>query len=197
MECLFGIAGPDYCILAADTVLARSIVVMKGEEDNKFRQLTPSAVMAFSGEPGDAVNYAEFVQRNLVLNTVKNEGVEVGVDGAAAYSRKVLADALRSRTPYSVNVLIGGIADGRGQLYWMDYLASMVKVPFAAHGYGAYFCMGLLDRLYREGMDVSEGLELLHKCLLELKARFIVNLPKFAVRIVRSDGSVEETVLQV
>jgi 20S proteasome subunit beta 4 len=28
----------------------------------------------------------------------------------------------------------------------MDYLGTMVEVPFAAHGYGAYFALSTLDR---------------------------------------------------
>jgi 20S proteasome subunit beta 4 len=34
----------------------------------------------------------------------------------------------------------------------MDYLASMNKCPFAAHGYGAFFSYSILDRNYRDGM---------------------------------------------
>ena len=50
-----------------------------------------------------------------------------------------------------MNLLIGGYDDEeQGSLYYMDYLASTVKVPFAVHGYGAMFVLGLLDRYYRE-----------------------------------------------
>jgi 20S proteasome subunit beta 4 len=59
-----------------------------------------------------------------------------------------LAESLRSRSPYSVNLLIGGYdtADESPHLYWVDYLGTMASVPFAAHGYGSYFALGLLDR---------------------------------------------------
>jgi len=50
-----------------------------------------------------------------------------------------------------VNLLIGGYDDEeKGSLYYMDYLAASVKVPFAVHGYGAMFVLGLLDRYYHE-----------------------------------------------
>ena len=35
---------------------------------------------------------------------------------------------------------------GRPSLYWIDYLGTMAEVPFAAHGYGSYFVLSLLDR---------------------------------------------------
>lgn len=37
------------------------------------------------------------------------------------------------------------------EMYVMDYLASMVKAPFAAHGYGGFFTTAIMDRDYRKG----------------------------------------------
>ena len=50
--------------------------------------------------------------------------------------------------PYSVNVLLGGYdeATSTPHLYWIDYLGTMASVPYAAHGYGAYFALSTLDR---------------------------------------------------
>jgi 20S proteasome subunit beta 4 len=95
MESLIGIVGADFILLAADRVAARSIVVMKGEED-KFRSLSPHVVMAYSGEPGDTVNFAEYIKRNVQLYMIKND-LELGTEAAAHYTRRELADSLRSR----------------------------------------------------------------------------------------------------
>lgn len=56
------------------------------------------------------------------------------------------------QTPYHVNLLLAGYddADGPG-LYYMDYLSSLAKAPFAAHGYGAFLTLSILDRHYRPG----------------------------------------------
>jgi 20S proteasome alpha/beta subunit len=69
---------------------------------------------------------------------------------------------LRSRKPYSVNLLLGGydIADHTPHLYWIDYLGTMANVPFAAHGYGSYFALSLLDRcviLDQHGFDADHA----------------------------------------
>jgi 20S proteasome subunit beta 4 len=62
--------------------------------------------------------------------------------------RRALADSIRSRRPYAVNVLLGGYdeASSTPHLYWIDYLGTMAEVPYAAHGYGAYFALSTLDR---------------------------------------------------
>lgn len=45
-----------------------------------------------------------------------------------------------------------------------------------------------MDRYHYPDMDVEEAKELLRKCLEELRTRFIVNLPKFTVKLVNKDG---------
>lgn len=91
--------------------------------------------------------------------------------------------------------MIAGNDDGGvPRLYWIDYLASLVDVPFAAHGHAAYFCLSLMDRHYRPGMSKDEALGVLKTCLAELKTRYIVNLPQFTVRIITAAGT-EELIL--
>lgn len=185
--------------MATDMNSIRSIVVMKSQEE-KFRQLNSRALLAYSGEPGDTVNFAEFIQRNIQLYGVRNEK-DLGVEAAAHWTRRSLADSLRSRNPYQVNVLIGGVevdhlnpsAPSSPKLFWLDYMAAMIEVPFAVHGYASYFCTSLLDRHWREGMSESEVLDLLRMCLAELKTRFIVNFPQLSVRVVRSTGVTQVT----
>lgn len=38
------------------------------------------------------------------------------------------------------------------ELYFMDYLASSMKVPFAAHGFGGYLSLSIMDRYHKKGM---------------------------------------------
>jgi 20S proteasome alpha/beta subunit len=56
------------------------------------------------------------------------------------------------QTPYFVNLLLAGYNDEEGpELYFVDYLASMVKVPYAAHGYGGFFSLSIMDRYHKAG----------------------------------------------
>jgi 20S proteasome subunit beta 4 len=102
MEALIGIVGGDYVILAADRRAARSIVVMKST-DNKFRDLGKTVSLAYSGEPGDAVNFAEYVQGNVKLYEMRNE-LSLSTHAAAHYTRRLLADSLRTRVILPSNI---------------------------------------------------------------------------------------------
>ncbi|KAF9475037.1 20S proteasome subunit [Pholiota conissans] len=188
METSFAITGKGYLIMAADTTAARSIVKMKVDED-KIKELSPHLLMAYSGEPGDTVQFAEYVERNIRLYQIRNL-YPLRPSAAASWIRKALADSLRSRKPYSVNLLLGGYdtATHDPHLYWIDYLGTMTEVPFAAHGYGSYFALSLLDRYHNPEADLEEGLATLKRCLDEVSKRLVVSPGKYKVKIVDKDG---------
>ncbi|KAM0752945.1 20S proteasome subunit beta 4 [Meredithblackwellia eburnea MCA 4105] len=188
MEVSFGITGKDYCLFASDTSANRSIVRMKSTED-KQKVIGKHLVMAYSGEPGDTVNFAEYVERNLRLYQIRNH-IPLRPSSAASWTRLELAKSLRSRKPYSVNLLLGGFdpTSNTPELFWIDYLGTKGTVPYAAHGYGAYFALSTMDRWHSPDMDLQQGLELMRKCIDELEKRFIVNLGEFTIRVADKDG---------
>ena len=46
---------------------------------------------------------------------------------------------------------MGGMDEEGPSLYFLDYLASLIKVPFAVHGYGGFFTLSIMDRYYKKG----------------------------------------------
>jgi 20S proteasome subunit beta 4 len=74
-------------------------------------------------------------------------------------------------------------------LYYMDYMASMHKMDFAAHGYGSYFTFSIFDRYYKKDMNLEQGIELMQKCIKELQQRFLVNCPNFICKVVDKNGT--------
>lgn len=187
MECLIGICGKDFVVVASDNLAAHSIIAIKHDNHKQF-ELGDKMIMAVSGDAGDMSNYAEYIQKNLKLYEMIH-GYKLTPNAAANFSRKVLAQSLRSRGPYMVNLLLAGVEDdGTPSLYFMDYFASMVKEKFAAHGYGSFFVLSTLDRYYKEDMTREEAIELLKLCIREVQSRFIVNLNAFSVKIIDKEG---------
>jgi len=188
MECLLGIKFNDFVLLAADTIDARSIVVMKHDED-KFCKLSDKLIMAVSGESGDTSQFSEFIAKNVQLYKMRNE-YEMSPKAAAHFTRRNLAESLRSRGAYNCNLLIAGYDDVEKttDLFFMDYLASMIELPYCAHGYGGYFTLSTMDAYYKPELTLPEGMELLKKCVAELSKRFVVNLPTFKVKIIDANG---------
>ena len=144
--------------------------------------------MVYSGEPGDTVQFSEYVERNIKLYSMRT-GIQLSPKAVASFTRRELADSLRSRKPYHINVLIAGTQkSGVPEIYWIDYIANMVPLKFAAHGHASYFCMSLLDRYWQPGMDVAQVKQVMRKCLAALKTRYIANLPTFNINLVTKEG---------
>ncbi|KAI8437988.1 hypothetical protein MSG28_010646 [Choristoneura fumiferana] len=77
--------------------------------------------------------------------------------------------------PYKVNLLIGGYDEKEGgQLYYIDFLAACVKVPYATHGFGA--------------LTEQEAYQVLTHCVQEVHRRLFIKLPNFQVSVVSKDG---------
>jgi|ERR1711973_159318 len=196
MEFLIGIQGNGFILVASDSNSGRSIVRMKDDYDKMFK-LSDKLLMLVSGEAGDTVQFAEYIEKNIQLYKMRN-GYELTPHAAANFTRRNLAEFLRSSTPYQVNLLIAGHCDEKGpELYYMDYLASCQKVPFAAHGYGSFFALSVMDRYYTPNLSLEEAKELLKKCVLEVQKRFIVSMPNMVVRWVDKDGVHDDTVPSV
>ena len=89
-------------------------------------------LMTVVGESGDTTQYAEFVAKNIQLYKMQN-GYNLSPKACANFTRRNLADYLRSRTPFHVNILMAGFDEESKEceMYVLDYLASMVQAPFA------------------------------------------------------------------
>ncbi|KAF9244736.1 hypothetical protein DTO013E5_8849 [Penicillium roqueforti] len=166
----------------------RGPTVLKAEDD-KTRQLNKNTLMAFSGESGDTVQFAEYIQANAALYSMRND-TELSPSAVANFVRGELARSLRSRSPYTVNLLLGGIdpVTEKPHLYWIDYLASLAPLPYAAHGYAQYYCLSILDKHHHPDCSLEEGLALLTLCTDELKRRLPFDYKGMLVKVVTKDG---------
>ena len=186
MDSVLGLQGKDYALVAADCSAGRSIMVMKHDAD-KIVKLDDHKIAGIAGPQADAVMFSEYIGKNMALYAINND-MKLSTHATANYIRTELAGALR-RGPYQTNILLGGYdADDGASLYFCDYMASLHKVPFGAHGYCSNFCLSIFDREWKADLTLEEGLEIVRKCKAELAARFLIAQPKFLVKIADADG---------
>jgi len=186
MDCLIGIVGKDFTLVAADASAARGIMVFKTTED-KILELDEFKLLAAAGPVGDRYNFTEYVQKNIHLHELRTD-VRLSTKAAASWTRNQLASSLR-KSPYQVNLLMAGYDKSVGSsLYFLDYMGSMHAMPIAAHGYGANFVLSTLDHGYMKNMSVDEAITLLRKCLKVLRTRFMIHQPNWVVKVVDKDG---------
>lgn len=159
-------------------------------DDDKTRTLNTHNVMAYTGESGDTVQFTEYIQANIQLYLMRENDTELSPKATASFVRNQLATSIRSRKPYQVNVLIGGYdtKTDLAALSWIDYLGTLVELPYAAHGYAAFYCSSLFDRHYKKDMKKEEGLELLRMCIKELEMRMPIDFKGVYVKVVDKEG---------
>ncbi|KAL6010626.1 Proteasome subunit beta type-2-A [Asimina triloba] len=94
--------------------------------------------------------------------------------------RGELATALR-KSPYLVNILMAGYDKETGpSLYYIDYIATLHKIDKGAFGYESYFSLAMMDMHYHKGMSVEDAIDLVDKCIIEIRSRLVVAPPNFA-----------------
>lgn len=188
MDSVFGIEFEGGVILAADQTNARSILLYQTNLD-KIAELSSHSAMGISGPNADLVNFSEYVSKNLALYELSNDGLKLSPHGQANFCRGELATALR-KGPYQVNVMLGGYdtKTGKAALYWMDYLAALAKVNYGAQGYASSFCLSIMDREWKEGLTQDGAVEIVEKCIEELKVRFLLAQPNFIIKVIDKDG---------
>ncbi|KAI1662994.1 nucleophile aminohydrolase [Daldinia decipiens] len=188
MEVLLGITGKDFTLIAASKAAMRGATILKASDD-KTRSLNKHTLVAFSGEAGDTIQFSEYIQANAQLYSMRNE-TDLSPTALAHYVRGELASSLRSRKPYNVNLLLGGVdpITHKPSLFWLDYLAALASVPYAAHGYAQYYCLSILDKHHHPDMTFVQGLKVLEMCTDELKRRLPIDFKGMTVKAVTKDG---------
>ena len=187
MDTVFGIAGKDWVIVAADTAVNSSIFTLKHNEE-KIMNMNSYKVLGASGQQTDRYQFTNYIQRNLQLMEFRT-GHELNVEATAQYMRTELAAALR-KGPYQVNCLMGGydLQEQSAKLYWMDYLGTLQQVNKGAQGYAGYFVNSVLDNHFKQNITLEEGLAACKDCVKELRHRFMINQHNFTAKIVTKDG---------
>ncbi|KAA8497141.1 Proteasome subunit beta type-2-B [Porphyridium purpureum] len=186
MDSIIALTGDGFVMCAADMTNARSIVVMK-EDMDKIMELDRHRLLCMAGEPGDVAQFTEYVQKNVHLYQLRT-GVSQSTRAIANFTRNELAKSLR-KNPYSVNLLLGGYDQHDGpEVFYLDYLGTLHKMPFSAQGYCAYFILATLDRYYKPNMSEQEALEVMRKAIDEVRIRFLIKQPDFLIKVVDKNG---------
>lgn len=192
MDAAIGIVGKDFVMVMADMTVARSILSFK-HDDDKIKQISPTKVLATTGDYSSRTGFAEYIEKNVNLLRLKtNEDLELSVDSCAHFIRRQIAKSLRSRAPVQCNSLFAGVdkLDGPA-LYYFDYIGSMQKVQYSAHGYCSNFTLSILDKQFRTDLTQDEARAILLQCISQLKQRFLVHMPRFIIKTVTVEGTQE------
>ncbi|XP_049878132.1 proteasome subunit beta type-2-like [Pectinophora gossypiella] len=186
-QCLLGMECNDFTMIASDQTAAKSVFILKNDVD-KLLSLADRLIMGVNGDYGDIHQFVHFVSNNLSLYKIKN-GYELDTTAAVHFARKNLADSYKTGSPFLLNILVAGWDEKEGgQLYLLDHMATCLRMPIAAHGFGGLFGTSILEYYHRRDMTEAQAYEVMQMCVREIHQRLFLNLPNFQVKMISKDG---------
>jgi len=70
METILGVRGKDWVLLAGDTKIAHSVMMLKSDTD-RIVEIENHIGLAYAGEPGDDQQCVQYLSKNIVLDSMR------------------------------------------------------------------------------------------------------------------------------
>ncbi len=160
---ILGIVCKDGIVMAADRKVTAGNLVMSKKE-KKVVQVNNYLVSSWTGGAADAQRLGKVITAELKLKELRSKSRPT-VKEAANLVGAITYSSIRepSMIPNIVGSLVGGFnEDGTTELYTVEPAGGVYEVEDydANFGSGMPFVLGLLERQYKPGISVKEGVEL-------------------------------------
>lgn len=160
---ILGIVCKDGVVMASDRQISAGNLVV-GKNYQKTIKVNDYLLMSFTGMVSDAQRVVKVLPAELKLKELRSKSRPT-VGQAANLLSSILYSGIRqpSMIPMQVGNLIGGFnEDGTTELYTVEPSGSVVKVADydANFGSGMPYVIGLLERQYKKGITIHEGINL-------------------------------------
>lgn len=185
MESAVALKGNNFVIIATDSAVKNSYLVLKREE-NKFVNINNKVLFTYLGSQGDAFRTANFVSEKLLYEEINNN-LNITPAITANIIQNITHSGLRS-DPRNNYFVIGGLSNFGSELYSVDVYGSMHESKFMAVGIATYFCYGILEKDYHDDISVEEGIKIISKCYSVLKEKCAADISDVDLRIISQDG---------
>jgi len=165
---ILGIVCKDGIVMAADRQsTAGNIVLNKNSE--KLVKINDYIIMSGTGMVSDIKRVEKVLSAELKLKELRSRSRPT-VKQAANLLANILYAGIRqpSMLPTQAGFLISGFNDdGSSELYTVEPAGSAVKVEDydANFGSGMPYVLGLLERAYKPGLSIKEGVELAQEAI--------------------------------
>jgi proteasome beta subunit len=165
---ILGIVCKDGIVMAADRQATAGNIVMNKHEEKVF-PVNDYLVVSGCGVAADIKRVPKFLAAELKLKQLRSKERPT-VKQASSLLMNMNYNGIRqpSMIPQQAGFLLAGFnEDGTLELYSIEPAGSSMKVTDydANFGSGMPYILGLLERLYKKGMTIKEGVELAKEAL--------------------------------
>jgi len=160
---ILGIVCKDGVVMASDRQSTAGNIVMN-KNSGKTKQVNDYILISGTGMVSDIQRVAKLLPAELKLKELRSK-TRPSIKQSASLLSNISYSGIRqpSMIPQQAGFLLGGFnEDGTTELYSIEPAGSFVKVEDydANFGSGMQYVLGLLERQYKKGLSVKEGVEL-------------------------------------
>ena len=160
---ILGIVCKDGVVMASDRQITAGNLVI-GKDYKKTVQINDYLLISFTGAVSDAQRVPKILTAELKLKELRSK-TRPSVKDSANLLSSISYNGIRqpSMIPQMAGFLIGGFNEnGTAELYTIEPAGSVIKVEDydANFGSGMPYVLGLLERQYKKGMPIEEGVKL-------------------------------------
>ena len=160
---ILGIVCKDGVVMASDRQSTAGTIIMN-KNSEKTKQINDYILISGTGMVSDIHRIKKILPAELKLKELKSK-TRPSVKQTANLLANILYSGIRqmSMIPMQAGFLLGGFnEDGTTELYSIEPAGSTIKIEDydANFGSGMPYVLGLLERQYKKGMSIEEGVEL-------------------------------------
>lgn len=160
---ILGIVCKDGVVMAADKQSTAGTIVMS-KDSEKIKVVNDYLLFAGTGMVADIQRAVKIVAAELKLKELRSKSRPTVKNGAGLITQIIYSSVRQpAMLQFMVGSLVGGVnEDGTTELYSIDPAGGIQKIENydANFGSGMPYVLGLLERQYKKGLTVKEGIEL-------------------------------------
>ncbi len=186
---ILGIVCKDGVVMASDRQVTQG-----NTKGNKFIKIVPVndySLIAYAGQAASAQKLGKFLSAELKLIELRSK-TRPSLKKAANLLSSISYSSIRqpSMIPSIVASLLGGInEDGTFGIYSIGPDGTIMEVDnFESDGSGSTFVIGYLERQYKKGITIKEGIELAKESLKSSTQRDLYSGLGIDVFTITKDG---------
>lgn len=151
-----GITCKDGVVIATEHRATMGTLIAHKKTQKLFK-IDDNIGMTVAGLVGDAQTLARYCKAEAELYRLKR-GSNMPIKSAATMLANILNG--RSYYPYWVQLIVAGVDDDGYHVYSLDAAGGSIPDDYVTTGSGSPYVYGILEDYYKEGMSISDGIDL-------------------------------------
>lgn len=150
-----GMIGKECVVLASDRRATMGLLIAS-KTAKKIYKITDRIGATIAGSVADAQNIMDILQAEAKLFEIQRERPM----RVKALTRLLSNIMFQARGGYLLQCLVGGFDDEGAQVYYTDYIGSVIPDDYVATGSGSPVALGVLEAEYKENLPRNKAIEL-------------------------------------